>query len=154
MNKGRRIGRMALCLIVSFVMIMTLIPRLPASLAYAGTGDEPAHTKTLTDNHDGTYTLSLDVVGDSEKKPNNVNVVVIFDTSGSMNSTRMSAAKTAVNNLADKLYAYNTTSNPDTVEMALVDFSTTATTAQTPTNSSTTFILCLGIIFSPFDDCL
>ena len=139
MNKGRRIGRMALCLIVSFVMIMTLIPRLPASLAYAGTGDEPAHTKTLTDNHDGTYTLSLDVVGDSEKKPNNVNVVVIFDTSGSMNSTRMSAAKTAVNNLADKLYAYNTTSNPDTVEMALVDFSTHASTAQAPTNSSTTF---------------
>ena len=147
MNKGRRIGRMALCLIVSFVMIMTLIPRLPANLAYAATGQTPPHTKTLTDNHDGTYTLSLDVVGESEKKPNNVNVTVILDVSGSMDyrisqwswTTRMDAAQEAVNSLADKLYAYNTTSNPDTVEMALVTFSNTATIAQQPTNNATTF---------------
>jgi pilin isopeptide linkage protein len=139
MNKSKRIGRMVLCLIVSFVMIMTLIPRMPAGLAYAAAGDTPPHSKTLADNGDGTYTISLDVVGESEKKPNNVNVVVVFDTSGSMTTSRMNAAKTAVNSLASSLFAYNTSSAPNTVEMALVDFSTDATTAQAPTNSETTF---------------
>ena len=66
MNKRKRIGRQLLCLIVSFVMIMTLIPRMPGNLAYAAAGDVPAHTKNLTDNHDGTFTLSLDVVGGKE----------------------------------------------------------------------------------------
>lgn len=102
-------------------------------------GAVPPHTKNITDNHDGTYTLSLDVVGDSEKKPNNVNVIVIVDTSGSMTQQRMSAAKNAVNNLANSLYAYNTTSAPDTVQMALVRFATSSSVAQQPTNSATTF---------------
>ena len=108
-------------------------------IAFADAGDVPTHTKSLKDNHDGTYTLSLDVVGEAEKKPNNVNVIVIFDTSGSMNSTRMSAAKNAVNSLANSLYAYNTSSEPDTVEMALVQFATSSRVAQQPTNSSSTF---------------
>jgi len=147
MNKGKRIGRVALCLIVSLVMIMTLIPRLPAGMAFAAVGGPPPHTKNLTDNRDGTYTLSLDVVGESIKKPSNVNVTVILDVSGSMDErtggygsqTRMAAAQSAVNSLANSLYAYNTESAPDTVEMALVTFSTTATISQQPTNSLTTF---------------
>ena len=57
----------------------------------AATGGTPAHTKNITDNQDGTYTISLDIVGESEKKPNNVNVIVIVDTSGSMNQQRMTA---------------------------------------------------------------
>ncbi len=108
------------------------------NIARGAVGDVPPHTKTLTDNHDGTYTLALDVVGEAEKQPNNVNVIVIFDKSGSMNNTRMSAAKSAVNNLADQLFAYNTPSEPNTVQMALVDFSTHANANQ-PTNSATTF---------------
>ena len=139
MNKRKRIGRQLLCLIVSFVMIMTLIPRMPGNLAYAAAGDVPAHTKNLTDNHDGTFTLSLDVVGDSEKKPNNINVVVILDRSGSMNTTRMNSAKSAIKSLSNKLYSYNTSSEPNTVEMALVTFSNIGEVAQSPTNSSTTF---------------
>ena len=143
MNKSKRIGRMVLCLIVSFVMIMTLIPRMPASLAYAAQGQTPPHTKNIKDNGDGTYTISLDVTGDSEKQPNNVNVIVIMDTSGSMeegagSTTRMAAAKNAVNSLANSLFAYNSSSAPNTVQMALVSFSTTATTGQ-PTNSYNTF---------------
>ena len=106
MNKGKRIGRVALCLIVSLVMIMTLIPRLPAGMAFAATGDTPPHTKRIQDNQDGTYTIMLDIVGESEKKPNNINVIVIMDTSGSMTTQRMNAAKNAVNSLATALYAY------------------------------------------------
>ena len=108
-------------------------------VAFAAAGDVPPHTKNLRNNQDGTYTLSLDVVGDSEKKPNNVNVIVIFDTSGSMTQQRMTAAKNAVNSLANSLYAYNTSSEPDTVEMALVRFATSSRVAQQPTANANTF---------------
>ncbi len=88
MNKSKRIGRMVLCLIISFVMIMTLIPRMPSSLAFAAEGDPepPAHQKLRTDNGDGTYKLSLDVTGSSENDPevNKANVVIVLDISGSM----------------------------------------------------------------------
>ena len=119
--------------------LMVLFTCVFSTSALAAVGDTPAHTKNLTDNQDGTYTLSLDVVGESEKKPNNINVIVIFDRSGSMNNTRMTAAKNAVNSLANSLFAYNTTSEPDTVEMALVTFSNVAEVAQSPTNSASTF---------------
>ena len=49
-------------------------------------GDIPGHHKDLTDNGDGTYTLELTVTGESEKVYNNVNVIIILDTSGSMDS--------------------------------------------------------------------
>ncbi len=86
MNKSKRLSRMALCLIVSFVMIMTLIPRLPAGMAFAAAGDTPDAEKTIIDNGDGTYTLSLDIVGESEVDTENTkaNIVVILDRSGSM----------------------------------------------------------------------
>jgi pilin isopeptide linkage protein/LPXTG-motif cell wall-anchored protein len=125
-------------MLLSLAMVLTYMP-MSMITAYAAVGDTPAHTKKITDNGDGTYTISLDVVGDAVKKPNNVNVIVIVDTSGSMTQQRMTAAKKAVNSLADSLYAYNTTSAPDTVEMALVRFATSSNVAQRPTNSSATF---------------
>ena len=128
-------------MILSIMMVWTMIPGLFLnSVAYAAAGDTPPHTKNITDNQDGTYTISLDIVGESEKKPNNVNVIVIMDTSGSMTQTRMNAAKNAVRSLANSLYAYNTQSNPDTVEMALVRFATTESTPQAPTSDSATFL--------------
>ena len=130
--------RRFMTLLLSLAMIITYMP-MSMITAYAATGDIPPHTKKVTDNQDGTYTVSLDVVGEAVKKPNNVNVIVIFDTSGSMNQTRMTAAKNAVNSLANSLYAYNTPSEPNTVEMALVRFATTSRVAQQPTNNGTTF---------------
>lgn len=125
-------------MLLSLAMVLTYMP-MSMITAYAAAGDIPPHTKKVTDNQDGTYTVSLDVVGEAVKKPNNVNVIVIFDTSGSMNQTRMTAAKNAVNSLANSLYAYNTPSEPNTVEMALVRFATTSRVAQQPTNNGTTF---------------
>ena len=61
MNKDLRIGRKFLCLVIALVMVMTLIPRLPASFAYAEAGDVPAHDKILGVNEDGTYTIALNV---------------------------------------------------------------------------------------------
>lgn len=49
--------------------------------------------------------------------------------------TRMIAARNAIKNLSQALLANNTTENPDVVKMALVTFSTTATTAVNPTFS-------------------
>ncbi len=212
MNKSKRIGRMALCLIVSFVMIMTLIPRLPASMAFAAVGQTPAHNKTLKNNNDGTYTISLDVKGDSEKQPNNVNVIVIVDRSNSMgdgsgtgayvasnsngtnmyglvdgeyvpltrqgyygnytywynndgtstqytgqryqhdtNATRLEATKEAVNSLASALLGYNGVdgNDDDTVEMALVQFGTSASTRVASTTDPDTYVNSVNGISTP-----
>ena len=44
MNKGKRIGRMMLCLIVSLMMVMTLIPNIPSGMAFAAEGDASSGT--------------------------------------------------------------------------------------------------------------
>ena len=47
----------------------------------------PAHEKTIRDNHDGTYTLSLNVTGESEpseEPTSKANVIIVLDKSGSM----------------------------------------------------------------------
>ena len=88
MNKSKRIGRIALCLIVSLMMVMTLIPNLPSGLTFAADGDYPVPetSKQLIDNEDGTYTLKLSVTGSAKTETENpkVNVVFIMDRSGSM----------------------------------------------------------------------
>lgn len=133
-------------MLLSLAMVLTYMP-MSMITAYAAAGGTPTHTKALKDNEDGTYTLSLDVVGESERKPNPVNVIVILDHSGSMDErtggygsqTRMAAAQSAVNSLARSLFAYNSTEFPNLVQMALVGFSTTGAVSQTPTNSYSTF---------------
>lgn len=47
-------------------------------------GDAPAHTKTLVDNHDGTYTIELTVTGESETVITKANVIIVMDKSNSM----------------------------------------------------------------------
>ena len=165
-------------------------------------GDTPKHDKELTDNGDGTYTISLTVKGDAEKQVNKVNVIVVLDTSGSMDENtgngeitytatntngdnlyglvngeyvsltrygngnnsryyyngytryygtrylrtdtsqdRLEAAQEAVNGLAEALLSNNgVDGNPtDTVEIALIDFNTHATTRVAKTTSYSTF---------------
>ena len=111
----------------------------PISSGWKWTESPDAWWRLSPGVNNGTYTISLDVVGDSEKQPNNVNVIVVFDRSGSMTTQRMNAAKTAVNSLANSLFAYNTSSAPNTVQMALVSFSTDATITRQPTTSYNQF---------------
>ena len=91
----------------------------------------PTTTKTLTPNNggDGTYKLALTVTGTSQGSHDRTkaDVLVVFDTSGSMTSTRTSQAKSALKELSKTLFA-NNEGHPDTVRMALVPFSTTVTT--------------------------
>ena len=86
----------------------------------------PGTGKTLTSNKDGTYQLALSVTGKSQAqdKKSTADVLVVFDTSGSMNSTRMSTAKSAMRTLANALLSNNTTENPDTVRLKLLTFAT------------------------------
>lgn len=59
-------------------------------IAEGGTRDAapPATSKTLTDNNDGTYTLSLSITGvaSSVTTSNKADVIVVVDTSNSMNN--------------------------------------------------------------------
>lgn len=50
------------------------------------TGDVPQHSKTVTPNGDGTYNVTLSVTGkqSSDASVSKANVVVVFDTSNSM----------------------------------------------------------------------
>ena len=75
----------ALTLLLSLAMIITYMP-VSMITAYAAAGNVPDHTKTLTDNKDGTYTLALDVTGDADttSQISSVNVLFILDTSSSM----------------------------------------------------------------------
>lgn len=173
---------------------------LQPTFAYAAEEtSQPDVSKTLTANGDGTYNLTLSVAGraSSSQESSNANVVIIFDTSGSMSEaayvtrylpvtdnnrrnryglvdgayvpltysywtnayyvtdtgerydgqryrqvttqqgTRMSNAKTATNALIESLLDNNTTADPDAVEIALVDFSTTVNSvANWTTNES------------------
>ena len=84
----------------------------------------PVHEKTLEDNGDGTYDLTLSVSGDAEQtdKVKPVDIVLVVDVSTSMNQkidgigskTRMQAAHDAAAALAkDLLTAENANLSPD-----------------------------------------
>lgn len=116
----------------------------------------PDVAKTLEDNGDGTYTLSLSVTGNasSSTTSNKADVIVVLDRSGSMNfdqaghqqgswqysgPSRLSVAQAAVNDLAEQLLANNTADNPDRVQLSLVTFSNIASNDITGTTSLTQF---------------
>lgn len=82
-SRRRKQKRRAFSWLMVLCMVMTMFS---ANLVSAATGDVPDHSKTLKDNKDGTYTLSLDVTGDAVKEPQKANVIVVFDTSSSMNT--------------------------------------------------------------------
>ena len=108
------------------------------ALRASGTNAGPDTTKTVTDNGDGTYKIRLDILGEVEHETEvtKANVIIILDTSGSMDETasgrnsRWDYAEAAVNNVASTLLGKNgQDGNPnDLVQMALVTFSNTATT--------------------------
>lgn len=59
---------------------------MKAQPARAASNKVPEHSKTLTDNHDGTYTLKLSITGSGESSTTNpkANVIFVMDRSGSM----------------------------------------------------------------------
>lgn len=71
-------------------------------------GKTPDHDKGLVDNGDGTYTISLTVTGDAEKQITKVNVIVVLDTSNSMDTStgNQVVTYTETNGTGNNLYGY------------------------------------------------
>jgi|GEM_PF-1762737 len=70
-----------LSILIALALCLTLLPAAGAAVS----GGEPEHWKRVVQNENGTYTISLDITGDSEKTVSKANVVVVVDTSRSMN---------------------------------------------------------------------
>lgn len=101
------IARVAGAIAALALVAMAALPSTVA-LAEETTGSSlpaPVHTKTIADNGDGTYTLSLDVTGDSETSSTSTpaDVVLVVDTSGSMAGNRIDTVKRAANGLINTL---------------------------------------------------
>lgn len=105
----------------------------------------PATDKTLTDNGNGTYNLSLSVTGKSQAQSSRskADVIIVFDRSTSMDTSttdgrRDTIAIKAVNSLVDTLMNNNTDEYPDTVRMAVVEFGNKAKVNLQLSNNKTT----------------
>lgn len=139
---SRRIAKLLLSLLMCVGVLYTT--SIGGSVVRAAAGDTPAHSKLLTDNNNGTYTLELTVTGDASTETtttvNKSNVILVIDTSGSMvqnnapgtNRTRLAETKTATNSLIDLLLANNkdvTTEDGvslrDIIEISIVTFAGT-----------------------------
>ncbi len=99
----------------------------------------PASSKDVDNNGNGTYDISLSVTGQSNSMTNktHANVVIVLDTSSSMDRTdiettgqqipggqnRLQVAQDAIEYLADELFGFNTADDPAAIEVAFVDFS-------------------------------
>lgn len=92
------------------------------------------YRKYVKANNDGTYDLSLNVTGtqsgSSQTTVSPADIVVVFDTSGSMSNpmghnSRLEVAKTAVNSMAQHLLTSENQGKDSNIRMALVPFSTT-----------------------------
>ena len=124
-------------------LVLVLVSMLTGCLfttgALAAAGDTPKHSKTLADNGDGTYTLTLSVTGDSEthmETEANVNVLIVYDESSSMTSNNVSGnrnradyAEDVLHKFIDGLSRYQT-GDGSNIEVALVGFGPNATTRQ------------------------
>lgn len=114
----------------------------------------PDHHKAVKDNGDGTYTVTLNVTGNSQETPTTthkpIDIVVVMDTSGSMawdmegdryhpnEPSRLKVAQDAVNNLAKSLLTSENTElgNERQIQMAIVSFADSATQQQGFTSNS------------------
>ncbi|MBR0179443.1 MAG: hypothetical protein IJQ03_03295, partial [Firmicutes bacterium] len=69
------------CLLLALVLCLAF-----TATALAKAGDPPANSKSVEDNEDGTYQIELSVTGeaDYESEPVKANVIIVLDTSGSM----------------------------------------------------------------------
>lgn len=117
--------------IAALALVATAALPSTVALAEEGAGNglpAPAHTKTITDNGDGTYTLSLDVTGDSESSTESTpaDVVLVIDTSGSMAGNRIDTVKRAANGLVDTLLTAenNKLDESQQIRVSVVSFST------------------------------
>jgi hypothetical protein len=88
----------------------------------------PEHHKTIADNEDGSYHVTLSVTGAeiTSQESNKADVVIVFDRSNSMNAvvdsssgkTRLTVAKEATQTLIDSLYSSSSDVNVSFIRFA------------------------------------
>ncbi|MBR5730518.1 MAG: hypothetical protein IKX89_01060, partial [Firmicutes bacterium] len=81
-----------LALLLTLVMVLSLIPQVSFAADEEGLNPDgsPRHSKTRTNNGDGTYKIELAVTGDSDdesESDSHINVLIIYDESSSMVSS-------------------------------------------------------------------
>ncbi len=109
---SRKVFRPVLALLLTALMtVSNLNVVAPLQVVKAEEGDVPAHEKTLHDNGDGTYTLSLNVTGDytieESDKATPVDIVLVVDESTSMNYLAVAGDASQNNNGEYFRFAYN-----------------------------------------------
>ncbi|MBQ6395078.1 MAG: hypothetical protein IJH87_01850, partial [Atopobiaceae bacterium] len=77
MRRSTRIWTWVVVLLAAIALVF-----MPQVAAYADAGDPPAHSKSRSDNGDGTYKIELTVTGDSDAEStsdSHVNVLIVYD---------------------------------------------------------------------------
>ena len=135
-------------LLIALAMVLPVMSVRAFAAAQPSTKDGPAVEKIVTDNGDGTHKIKLELTGkvNTTHEVTKANVLVVLDLSGSMKSnagttTRLKAAKSAVNSVAETLLGKNGQNGApnDLVQMGLVTFGTKAETKLSKTTSDSTF---------------
>lgn len=136
MAKTERAGilRFLFLMVVSLIFCMAAVGLFSPQRAWAELG-EPFHSKTVSDNGDGTYTIALDVTGDSETfaKHVPVDVVLVLDASGSMDDEkRLDNVKKASKALIGQLLTSDNAklSEDQQVRVSVVSFNSNASLEQ------------------------
>ncbi len=134
------------------VNISDLTPGYTSTVRYPGlraAGQEPAHSKTASDNGDGTYKLELSVTGDADTEVEtaaNVNVLIVYDESSSMtsnnvttnpNRNRADYAEDIMHDFIESLRGYQNSTDPSNIQVALVGFGPRANGRQSWTSDLT-----------------
>lgn len=105
----RKVAAVLAVLAVVLVAGFGVAPRV--AWAEEATLGVPQHDKTISQNEDGTYTLTLSVTGDTDSTSETVNkpvdIVLVVDQSSSMTDSRLSNVRTAANGLAQSVLADN-----------------------------------------------
>ena len=139
-KRTRKLTFICLSVVLVLVMIGAFIYGIPKAAA----GNPPAHSKTRTDNGDGTYKIELAVTGDADDEFENdthINVLIIYDESSSMvsntdNPRRADIAEDAMYNFIDGLIGYQ--NRGIDIAMAEVGFGTGSNTRSNWTTTLTT----------------
>ncbi len=136
-EKGARTIRRSCGMAVLSVLAAIAVALCGAAPAYAAesvTG--PETSKTLTENSEhtgGTITLSVKGSSSYSSTSTGANVIFVVDVSGSMQGTRLTAAKSAIKAAASTIL------EQDNIKVSLVTFSTNATTVLSQTSSISSF---------------
>lgn len=140
-----KLKRKILNIFAALVMVIGSVPMAFSSVhAEEPAGEAPKSLKTLKTNNDGTYDITLEVEGVSSNKSDatKANVVVVFDTSGSMNDAATFKVNTTgryglVNNQYVNLY--HRVGNGFNQRCELIENDTTSGTTYVNANCSNTY---------------